>query len=467
MVDLESEAVIYEVKIFNRLDTCCSKWLDHFTLMILDADDKTVASEYFSTNDGVSEIFSSKVFNFEKVKGRKVKILKDGIINLAEVEVDGKWAPPSPSPTSSPQRYQPSTLPSTSLSPSLTPSISASPTISSVPTQLINLALKKPAMQDSVCSNGNAERAVDGNTNGYWNGGSVTHTCKGTNRYWIVDLEDDAVISEIKIYNRLDTCCKNNLDHFTLEIIDADGEIVDSKYFSTKDGVSTIFSTKVFKFVKAKGRKVQIRRVLNGFIQLAEVEVVGHWVPESSSPTLSPTSSPQKTQSVLPSLVPSLGLSLEPSGGPSLSISHNPSSLPSETHSSLPSLVPSSLSLAPSGSPSVDLSTDLPTQNVCLGLPKNKCNKKADQCIFTKKKMVKQCVAKDGQFESDCSQTTSKPLCLAKDWCKYRNDSGCSHTCIDTKKNICKTIKVSKKKICKWAKKSNPCFKCHPVSKCT
>ena len=102
--------------------------------------------------------------------------------------------------------------------------------------------------------------------------------------------------------------------------------------------------------------------------------------------TSSPTSSPQKTQSVLPSLVPSLGLSLEPSGGPSLSISHNPSSLPSETHSSLPSLVPSSLSLAPSGSPSVDLSTDSPTQNLCLGLPKNKCNKKADQCIFTKKK---------------------------------------------------------------------------------
>eukprot|EP00588_Corethron_pennatum_P003003 CAMPEP_0194298052 /NCGR_PEP_ID=MMETSP0169-20130528/59949_1 /TAXON_ID=218684 /ORGANISM="Corethron pennatum, Strain L29A3" /LENGTH=443 /DNA_ID=CAMNT_0039047993 /DNA_START=189 /DNA_END=1517 /DNA_ORIENTATION=- len=100
----------------------------------------------------------------------------------------------------------------------------------------------------------------------------------------------------------------------------------------------------------------------------------------------------------------------EPSGGPSLSSSHNPSSLPSETHSSLPSLVPSSSSFAPSGSPS------LPTQNVCLGLAQNKCNKKKDQCIYTKKKMVQQCIAKEGQFESDCSQTTSKTLCLAKDW---------------------------------------------------
>jgi len=101
----------------------------------------------------------------------------------------------------------------------------------------------------------------------------------------------------------------------------------------------------------------------------------------------------------------------------------------------------STLSMAPSSSPSVDLSTDLPTQNVCLGLSQKKCKINKDQCIYTKKKMVKQCMAKKEQFESDCSRATSK--------------------------KVCKTIQVSEKKICKWSKIANPCFKCHPVSKCT
>ena len=87
-----------------------------------------------------------------------------------------------------------------------------------------NKALGKPATQSSEGWGGAPGRAVDGNTNGQWGGGSVTHT-NGDNAWWEVDLLDTYDIGEIVLWNRLD-CCSERLVDFTITVLDADYAIV-------------------------------------------------------------------------------------------------------------------------------------------------------------------------------------------------------------------------------------------------
>ena len=52
----------------------------------------------------------------------------------------------------------------------------------------INLALNKPATQSSTATGGAAGLAVDGNTNGNFFAGSVSHTLLDNQAWWQVDL---------------------------------------------------------------------------------------------------------------------------------------------------------------------------------------------------------------------------------------------------------------------------------------
>ncbi|KAJ8038259.1 Sushi, von Willebrand factor type A, EGF and pentraxin domain-containing protein 1 [Holothuria leucospilota] len=69
-----------------------------------------------------------------------------------------------------------------------------------------NHALNKQAYQDSTFFDGDANRAVDGNTNGsYMTGESCSHTRPDTrNHWWYVDLGSSISVSEVVIYNRQD-----------------------------------------------------------------------------------------------------------------------------------------------------------------------------------------------------------------------------------------------------------------------
>ncbi|GAB3092718.1 galactose-binding domain-containing protein [Lysobacter terrae] len=78
-----------------------------------------------------------------------------------------------------------------------------------------NWALNRPANQSSTALGGAAARAVDGNTNGDWSAGSVTHTNEETDPYWEVDLGLAHYIDEIRIYNRTD-CCAERLSNFVV-----------------------------------------------------------------------------------------------------------------------------------------------------------------------------------------------------------------------------------------------------------
>ncbi|MEO3765637.1 alpha-L-fucosidase [Streptomyces sp. B5E4] len=78
-----------------------------------------------------------------------------------------------------------------------------------------NLALGKPAEQKSTAWEAPAGRAVDGDTNGNFPGGSVTHTAEdgSAEPWWQVDLGAARALDDVSIWNRTD-CCANRLKDF-------------------------------------------------------------------------------------------------------------------------------------------------------------------------------------------------------------------------------------------------------------
>jgi len=79
--------------------------------------------------------------------------------------------------------------------------------------RLFNVALDKPTTQSTTDFSGVSARAVDGNTNGLWANGSITHTQRrGTAQpWWRVDLGAEYAIEEIKVFNRTNGTLGNRL----------------------------------------------------------------------------------------------------------------------------------------------------------------------------------------------------------------------------------------------------------------
>jgi formylglycine-generating enzyme required for sulfatase activity len=88
-----------------------------------------------------------------------------------------------------------------------------------------NVSLKKPTMQTNVGSGGDAPRGVDGNTNGDWAGGSITHTVENIpNPAWEVDLGAVFSIDKVSIWNR--DGFESRLNGCRVAILDADRKAV-------------------------------------------------------------------------------------------------------------------------------------------------------------------------------------------------------------------------------------------------
>ena len=67
----------------------------------------------------------------------------------------------------------------------------------------VNIGLGKIAYQSSTGAGGVASRAVDGNTNKKYTGGSCTHTLNNeSSPWWMVDLGHHYTISSLRVYNR-------------------------------------------------------------------------------------------------------------------------------------------------------------------------------------------------------------------------------------------------------------------------
>jgi len=90
---------------------------------------------------------------------------------------------------------------------------------------MINIALNKPASQVDTYLDAGASRAVDGNTSGHWNDGSVIHTTNNNPLgWWEVNLGAVQAVSKLVIWNRTD-CCKTRIIGIKVYLLDKDRKI--------------------------------------------------------------------------------------------------------------------------------------------------------------------------------------------------------------------------------------------------
>ena len=88
-------------------------------------------------------------------------------------------------------------------------------------TFVVNLARGKPTKQSSICCGGSPGRAVDGNNNSQWSGGSCSHTNTQYGAWWRVDLGQPYPIDKVKLTNRGD-CCWDRLSGFDVRVGNVD-----------------------------------------------------------------------------------------------------------------------------------------------------------------------------------------------------------------------------------------------------
>lgn len=146
----------------------------------------------------------------------------------------------------------------------------------------LNIAKGKRATQSSNYNStkGLAGLAVDGNTNGHWNGNSVTHTKDGgtINPWWRVDLDGYNTIKEILIWNRTD-CCKKRLDNLVISVYTGQKwERVNKNAHRQSPGIQYPLKFKVNK--RANAVKLQLMNS-KGILSLAEVKVISDIVKDT------------------------------------------------------------------------------------------------------------------------------------------------------------------------------------------
>ena len=100
-----------------------------------------------------------------------------------------------------------------------------------------NIALKKPAKQSTIGWGGIANRAVDGNTNGRYQSGSIQHT-NNKNGWWEVDLGKEYDISKVVIYNRTD-CCQTRINNSIIKLLKSNRSLYKSANYGIQKPIKT------------------------------------------------------------------------------------------------------------------------------------------------------------------------------------------------------------------------------------
>ena len=142
-----------------------------------------------------------------------------------------------------------------------------------------NLALNKPTYQSSTGWGGYSSRAVDGNTNGNFYNGSVTHTLYQYRPYWELDLQSINYIDKIKIWNRTD-CCKGRLKEYYVLVSNVpfgtsnlSTLLSDPNVWSNYQSVAAATPTTIT--VGRTGRYVCVMLKNTNYLTIAEVKVMG------------------------------------------------------------------------------------------------------------------------------------------------------------------------------------------------
>ena len=165
-----------------------------------------------------------------------------------------------------------------------------------------NLAVEGTASQSSTGFGGAASRGNDGNINGNYGGGSVTHT--GDNEpdaFWEVELFGDSTIDDIVLWNRTD-CCATRLSNIAVVVLAADRSEVFSAALFTDGTSPETPSVEVAVPEGTVGRIVRVERLglsadNSNWLSLAEVEVFGDGPLPPESPNLTQACNVTATQS--------------------------------------------------------------------------------------------------------------------------------------------------------------------------
>jgi hypothetical protein len=134
-----------------------------------------------------------------------------------------------------------------------------------------SLAQGMPATQSSIAYGGVPSRAVDGNTDGNWGNGSVTHT-NNEMAWWQVDLTYSQPIGKVNVWNRSD-CCADRLTNFDVQYSSNGTSWIWGSQVVGQAGYPTTVS---FAGFGGPARYVRIKPRTQNYLSIAEVEVFAY-----------------------------------------------------------------------------------------------------------------------------------------------------------------------------------------------
>ncbi len=249
-VDLGASAFVNAITIWNRTDCCSARLTDYWVFI---SDTPFLSTDTPATLQGRANTYSSHqttspnpyvTIPFTTAQGRYVRIQLSNADNLslAEVQVFGTFGP-APG----------------------------------------NLARNKPASQSSTLAGYPADgagSAVDGNTDGAFFNGSVTHTNADANAWWQVDLGTSATISTVVVWNRTD-CCSSRLADYWVFVSDTPFLATDtpatlqSRANTFSSHQTAVPSPSAAISIPSQGRYVRVQLSGTNNLSLAEVQVFG------------------------------------------------------------------------------------------------------------------------------------------------------------------------------------------------
>jgi len=128
------------------------------------------------------------------------------------------------------------------------------------------------ATQSSTAAGAEATRAIDGNLDQSWLGGSVTHTSgdeEDLDPWWELSLDEAQEVQHVRIFNRND-CCGSRLNNAILELYNDEGERTYRHNLGSAEDIKEVRLGESYRV-----RRVKIQLLGYKVLSLAEVQLFG------------------------------------------------------------------------------------------------------------------------------------------------------------------------------------------------
>ena len=221
-VDLDREETIRQINIFNRTDTAQER-LSNFHVILLDSFGNEIERKRISA---LTNTAAQLAIDYKKARFIRIELEGHNALSLAEVQV----------------------------------------------LRAENIAWKKQASQSSTAYGGDANRALDGNTNSTYSQNSITHTNFEKQAWWQVDLGRSEQVGFVRLFNRGDGELAKRLSNFDVILYNDKGEEVSKQYIKqlTSNQLDVQFNGQLGRYIR-----IQLRHEHQA-LSLAEVEVFRH-----------------------------------------------------------------------------------------------------------------------------------------------------------------------------------------------